>query len=851
MALTGTRVATMLIAAVSFIPVGAVAEATAVELQPVLDGLSAPAFLTHAHDATNRLFIVEQPGRIQTLSSGETSPTLFLDITSRVRFGGERGLLGLAFHPNFESNRRFFVNYTRDPDGATVIAQYRVSATSPNVAGAEETVLLTVDQPFGNHNGGMIAFGPDGFLYIGMGDGGSANDPGNRAQDMNELLGKILRIDVDRPASETIPYSIPESNPFVGASAARGEIYAVGLRNPWRFSFDRSTGALFAGDVGQNSVEEIDVIISGGNFGWRVFEGARCTGLGPVACVESNFVGPVAEYSNTGQAGRCSVTGGYVYRGIRGSLPEGAYVYGDFCSGEIFMFRDGAVSVLLDTTLGLASFGEDESGEIYVVDIGGAIHRIINPDASTLSFDIGDRGSVSSVTPGAGDGLQVGYGRLRADGVGIVPAGVAIFSFKPNGVVVSEAGVQATVPTLSGRFYAEVGGAVNTGVAIANPNVQDATVSFFFTGSDGTNFGNGTLSVPANGQIARFLDEPPFDVEPDRATSFTFISSHRVGVVALRGVTNERSEFLVTTLPVSALSSPVGQTLVMPHFADGGGWATQIILVNPTDETLTGSLTFFGQGTASTPAEEVSLSVGGQTGGTFPFAINPRSTQRFRTSGDGGMILTGSVTVAADPGSPTPSGFGIFSFRQNGITVSEASVPASGNASIFRVWVEGAGDFGAGEPGSIQSGMALRNGEGVPSTVELELLDANGNPTGFSGSVTLAGNGQVSAFVNQFEGFRSLPFPFRGVLRITGSTALSVVGLRGRYNARGEFLITTILPVDENSAASTAERIFPHFADGMDYTTQFILFSGSAGAMGRGALTLFSQSGESAGVNLP
>jgi glucose/arabinose dehydrogenase len=250
-------------------------------LELVLAGLSSPLYVTSARDGTNRLFILEQAGRILVLQPGAGTATVFLDITSKVLSGGERGLLGLAFHPQYPVNRRFFVNYTRQPDGATVIAQYEASAANPDVANAGETQILTVPQPFANHNGGTIAFGPDAFLYIGMGDGGSGNDPGNRAQNIEELLGKMLRIDIDVAG---VPYSSPSSNPFFGATAGRDEIYAVGLRNPFRFSFDRVTGQLYAGDVGQGSREEVDIIILGGNYGWRVFEGTLCTNLDPALC---------------------------------------------------------------------------------------------------------------------------------------------------------------------------------------------------------------------------------------------------------------------------------------------------------------------------------------------------------------------------------------------------------------------------------------------------------------------------------------------------------------------------------------------------------------------------------------
>ncbi len=354
-----------------------VAAAVDITLVPVLGGLDNPVFVTHATDASNRLFVVEQPGRIKVLQADATVPTVFLNITSKVNFGGERGLLGLAFHPQFQQNRRFFVNYTREPDGATVIAEYHVSAQDPNVAEPAETVLLTIPQPFANHNGGMIAFGPEGYLYIGMGDGGSANDPGNRAQNIKELLGKMLRIDVDHPNGAQA-YSSPPDNPFNG-TAGRDEIFAVGLRNPFRFSFDRATGELYVGDVGQGSFEEIDKVTRGGNYGWRVMEGNHCNpSFNNGQCSTAGFTTPIAEYGHT--QGRCSLTGGYVYRGTKGALPVGSYVFGDYCTGEIFLLDGGVESVLLDTDLNISSFGEDRDGEIYVVGLGGSVARIANPN---------------------------------------------------------------------------------------------------------------------------------------------------------------------------------------------------------------------------------------------------------------------------------------------------------------------------------------------------------------------------------------------------------------------------------------------------------------------------------------
>ena len=340
-----------------------------IALEPLLTrGLDDVVYVTHARDGSARLFVLEQEGRVRILSNGALLERPFLDITDRVRSGGERGLLGLAFHPRYARNGRYFVNYTRKPDGATVVAEYRVSADA-NRSGGSERVLLSIDQPYSNHNAGMIEFGADGYLYIATGDGGAGGDPGNRSQDGSTLLGKMLRIDVDRGE----PYGIPADNPFNGREA-RPEIYAMGLRNPWRFSFDRETGDLWAADVGQNAWEEIDVVKSGGNYGWRIMEGSHC--FNPrTDCNREGLELPVAEYFQ--EEGRCSVTGGYVYRGAAIPALVGTYVFGDYCSGEIFGLRDGKQQVLLSTGLDIASFGEDASGELYVVHLDGEIYRIV------------------------------------------------------------------------------------------------------------------------------------------------------------------------------------------------------------------------------------------------------------------------------------------------------------------------------------------------------------------------------------------------------------------------------------------------------------------------------------------
>ncbi len=349
-----------------------------IALAPIItSGLRQPLFLTHAGDGSGRLFVVEQTGRVRIYAEGRLRETPFLDVSDLLSFGGERGLLGLAFHPDYRTTGRLFVNYSRESDGATIVAEHRVSS-DPDLAEPEGRILLVVEQPYGNHNGGMLAFGPDGYLYIGMGDGGAGGDPGNRGQQRKELLGKVLRLDVDGGR----PYAIPRDNPFVNGGG-RPEIFAYGFRNPWRFSFDRRTGRLWAADVGQDAYEEVSLVRRGGNYGWRIMEGAHCFEPS-TGCPRGGLELPAVEYAHSGS--RCSITGGYVYRGT--DVPElrGRYLFGDYCSGEIFGVHEEEVAegrtvdqppVLLHTDLRISSFGEDERGELYVVDHAGGVYQIL------------------------------------------------------------------------------------------------------------------------------------------------------------------------------------------------------------------------------------------------------------------------------------------------------------------------------------------------------------------------------------------------------------------------------------------------------------------------------------------
>ena len=377
------------------------AENVAINLQLITNGLTSPIFVTHAGDGSGRVFVVEQPGLVRIIANGQLSPTPFLDIRDRVRdSGNEQGLLGLAFAADYTSSGLFYVNYTNDR-GDTSVSRFQRAADDANRADpASESIVLTIAQPAGNHNGGMIAFGPDGYLYIGTGDGGAANDRFGNGQNPTSLLGKMLRIDVT--SDRSVPYTIPVDNPWVAADWQNStgefvdvldEIWAVGLRNPWRFSFDRLTHNLWIGDVGQNKYEEIHFTsreaqivnvsqpvdnVQPLNYGWPIMEGFHC--FSPSTnCSMAGLVQPVDEQSHTD--GHCSITGGYVYRGERFAQLQGAYIYGDFCSGTIWAMwphGDGTwgQAEMIKSDALIASFGEDQAGELYLTDRKGSLYLV-------------------------------------------------------------------------------------------------------------------------------------------------------------------------------------------------------------------------------------------------------------------------------------------------------------------------------------------------------------------------------------------------------------------------------------------------------------------------------------------
>lgn len=424
-----TRLSTFLFSfAASALLVSSAVAQSAITLETLTFGLSSPV-AAKAPIGDDRIFIVEQAGRVRLFKDGFIQGTSFLELTGKVAFGGEQGMFDIAFHPEYSKNGQFFVSYTNFV-GATVVERFRVASWNPDVADVSTgQVILTVPQPAPNHNGGGLQFGPDGHLYIGLGDGGGSGDPACNAQNLGSLLGKMLRIDVD-PIDFTGTYGIPSDNPYAFTPGSRPEIFASGLRNPWRFSFDRENGNLMIGDVGELLREEISVSPLGSkglNFGWPVMEGNLCFGgsscsFGTPGCFDPGFRMPIHEYSHDPFVGGCSVTGGYVYRGSRIPGLQGSYFFGDFCSGKVWtLLTDGFSSFsLIDRTAELAGpggtiptvtgFGEDGHGEILLVTFGGELRRVISAGATGTTPNAQAKFERVSISSGAQQQVAAEFG---------------------------------------------------------------------------------------------------------------------------------------------------------------------------------------------------------------------------------------------------------------------------------------------------------------------------------------------------------------------------------------------------------------------------------------------------------
>jgi uncharacterized protein (TIGR03437 family) len=462
----------------------------------IASGISAPTDIENARDGSGRLFFVQQNGIIRVLRDGALLAQPFLDIRSKTRADGERGLLGLAFPPGFTQSRRFYINYT-DLNGDTVVAQYQVGASPDQADPASEIVLLHIAQPFPNHNGGRLQFGPDGYLYIGMGDGGSGGDPLNNGQSRGTLLGKLLRIDVESNPGRV---TIPSSNPFVNEAGARPEIWALGLRNPWRFSFDRATGDLWIADVGQDMYEEVNFQPAssrgGENYGWNRMEGAHCYQSG---CSSQDLTLPVAEYTH---ADGCSVTGGAVYRGKLSPGLRGIFLYGDYCSGRIWgVERQGNQWVnrlLLSPGFGITTFGVDESDELYVANANnGTIHHIEGSQAPRLAAAgvVNAASFVQGLTAGS---LATAFAAGVLDNEGVVGADSIPLPTSLRDVSISVNGIRAPILALANQSGVE------------QVNFQ---VPFEVTGT------TASVVITRSGQSSASVIVPVLDVQPAVYTS--------------------------------------------------------------------------------------------------------------------------------------------------------------------------------------------------------------------------------------------------------------------------------------------------------------------------------------------
>ena len=486
---------------------------------------------------------------------------------------------------------------------------------------------------------------------------------------------------------------------------------------------------------------------------------------------------------------------------------------------------------------------------LILLAVQAASVAVLAAQTTSIQFLVNNGGADTETTAGTADTLSVGYARIQPGSSSSTPVGVAIFGLRAGGVLVSETGVPASAAISSGRIFAEVNGSIRTGLAIANPSGQDAVITFYFSDQTRPSFGANTTTIPAGTQIAKFLDEEPFTTgETSINGTFTFSSDIPVAAVALRGLTNERNEFLMTTLPVSPLTAETEDTVYFPHFANGLGWITEVILVNPTDLTMAGTVQFFEPGDGPGAAQALTLTVNDQTASTFSYSIPSGSSQKLQTDGAGTTTQVGSVRVTPSTNTGKPSGLSVISFRNGVATVTEAGVSAASVGQAFRLYAEVTGE----DAGSIQTGIAITNPSGDSVTVNFELLTPGGGATGLGGTTTIVGNGQRALFVNQIEGMESLATPFEGVLRISTvdpGRQIAVVGLRIRTNERSEFLITTTPLVNEADGDVTEDRFYPHLVDGGGFTTQFIQLSGSTSQTMIGTIGFWSDTG--AALDLP
>jgi len=472
---------------------------------------------------------------------------------------------------------------------------------------------------------------------------------------------------------------------------------------------------------------------------------------------------------------------------------------------------------------------------LYIADTDNNTIRKLGVPGSVdppSTFLLADRGG-TTLTTGMGFGNFItGSASLEPTAGSAPPDGLSVIKLRQNNVLVSEIAIPASRTIRSARLYVQASNTINTGVAIANPNDLPVTIDGYFTDSSGRDSGNWNLTIPAHGQVARFSTEPPFSSSLNFNGTLTFNASLPVAAVALRGFANERSEFLMTSLPIVDLAATTGAAQVLPHFADGGGWRTRVILINPTDQSISGTVMFVTDLPDS-----------------FSYSIPPRSSYEVEPSGNSPAIRTGFIRVIPVSGSTAPSAAGIYTFGDRGVTVTSAGVSAVRTSGSFRLYSESTGSFGA--KGSVETGLAVANNGSGPATIDFELTNLSGATAG-TGRISLPAGRHTAMFLSQIPTLLDATSPFQGVLRVSSNVGadLSVLGLRGRYNERGEFLISE-MPAFDESGPSPSSLVFPHFADGQGYSTEFILINAVAGLTSGGQLRFFSPTGQSLLIRNP
>jgi hypothetical protein len=579
------------------------------------------------------------------------------------------------------------------------------------------------------------------------------------------------------------------------------------------------------GDVGQNVNEEIAIVKRGENHGWRVFEGTRCTGLGPASCFGDSFVAPLTEYDHSG--GRCSVTGGYVYRGTRGSLPYGSYVFADFCTGEIFVYQNGALTMLLDSALNISSFGEDETGELYVVGLGGTVHRI-ESDARlpTSAFPIAlpANGGIYVPASAAASGMNTGYAEIEATPGTVLGDGIGFLKFRSRGVLASEAALPVSPLMTAGRTLAIINSSLTTGFAIANPNSQAVTMNFYFTDSAGQNFGQGSTVIPPDTQFAGFLDQSPFNGTAFMDGTFTFTTTSPVSAMALSGSFNARSEFIFTSVPVYPLTGDPSSGLMFPQFALGSGWTTDFTLMNLLDAPASGVV--------------VLREPNGQVYETLSYSIAPRSSQHLAASRPPVGVQTGSGSLVPSTGT-RPAGIAFVRLNSAAGIAAQAGIPASASGTDFRTYLE--------MSSVVQTGLAIANTGGAATTVTVTLTPLSGTGPIQTGTIALQADEQISLFFDQIPGLTSMTTPFQGVARITATNPIVAASLRIRTNERGEILLTS--STTSNEARTTS--MLPHIALGAGFELDLVWINSTSSDAQTGAVSVYRPTGASFPLRIP